>query len=45
MKSVKFHAIVFITTQGGETDQIQRIDSDVAKMNTISKSFIYSMEI
>ena len=28
------------TLQGGETDLIQRIDSDVTNMNTISKSFI-----
>ena len=27
-------------SQGGETDLIQRIDSDVTNMNTISKSFI-----
>ena len=28
------------TRQGGETDLIQRIDSDVTNMNTISKRFI-----
>ena len=28
----------FDTLQGGETDLIQRIDSDVTNMNTISKS-------
>ena len=26
--------------QGGETDLIQRIDSDVTNMNTVSKCFI-----
>ena len=30
----------FFLFQGGETDQIQRIDNDVANMNTIQKYFI-----
>ena len=29
-----------LLNQGGEMDQIQRIDSDVTNMNTFSKSFI-----
>ena len=34
-----------LQTQGGEMDLIQRIDSDVTNMNTISKFYCYSMEI
>ena len=32
--------IDLLLNQGGETDLIQRIDSDVTNMNTISESFI-----
>ena len=39
--SQRTHTIVGIgREQAGETDLIQRIDSDVTNMNTVSKSFI-----